>query len=220
MLPQKALGLGPTTFFASRERCRLPESLLLVDAMRRLGGAPCSVSIRAGGRFLLSSAGAPDGTRTEEDVVEVADYDPVRNTVLAIGLREPSLDVAIHWLAYRTDEAVGAVAFVWDTSRRRGVGYLEGRHPWGSFDEALALLTRAKASPGPAGLEGRGYLVRGRNVDGLVAALAEVARLNTERPAGMARSRCPTKRQARKPAVGRKPPASKKAERGPRKVKV
>jgi hypothetical protein len=152
-------------------------------------------------------------------VVEIADYDPVRNTVLAIGRKEPSPDVAIHWLAYRTDETVGAVAFVWDFARREGVGYAEGKHPWGSFDEAMALLRLAKSSPGPAGLQGRGYLVRGRNVDGLVAALAELAGLNAEEPVRKARGRGPKRKAAVKPARKQKPPARRKAARGQRKVK-
>ncbi|MBM4249551.1 MAG: hypothetical protein FJ149_09000 [Euryarchaeota archaeon] len=181
---RKALGLGPTTFFASRERCRLPEALLLADAMRRLAAVPCSLSLRAGGRFIISSAESTGGARTEEDVVEVADYDPARNTVLAIGLKEPSPDVAIHWLAYRTDETAGAAAFVWDAAVRKGVTYSAGKHPWGSFDEAMALLSTARGSSGPAGLEGRGYLVRGRGVDGLLGTLAGLARLKTRKTGG------------------------------------
>ena len=155
MLLQRAPGLGTTTFFASRERCRLPESLYLVDAMCRLRGVPCSVSLRAGGRFIISSSEAAAGNRSEDDVVEIADYDPARHSVLAIGSKEPSPDVAIHWLAYRTDETVAAVAFVWVFDRKKGVEYFDGKHPWGSFPEAMALLTLAKKCAGLAGIEGR-----------------------------------------------------------------
>jgi hypothetical protein len=220
MIPQRALGLGPTTFYASRERCRLPESLLLVDAMRRLAGTAGSVSLRAGGRFLLSSAEAAAGNRTEDDVVEIADYDPVRHTVLAIGVKEPSADVAVHWLAYRTDASVGAAAFVRDFPRRKGVSYVEGRHPWGSFDEAMAILSLAKASAGPAGIEGRGYLVRGRSVDELVAALNGLALLNKEEPPRKSPRNGRPRRPARKsaPGRGRRAP-KKKTARHPRKVR-
>jgi len=197
MLPQRALGLGPTTFFASRERCRLPESLLLVEAMRRLHGVPCSVSLRAGGRFLISSTEAAAGNRTEEDVVEIADYDPVRHSVLAIGVKEPSPDVPIHWLAYRTDETVTAAAFVWVFDRVKGVAYVEGKHPWGSFPEAMALLTLAKSSGGPAGLEGRGYLVRGRTVEELAGGVAKILKLNEKKEPGAGRKG--TKVQRKRP---------------------
>lgn len=176
--------MGPETFFVSRERCRLPSSLLLVEAMRRLKGVPCSVSLRAGGRFIISSSQSAGGTLSEDDVVEIADYDPVRHSVLAIGLREPSPDTALHWLAYRTDELAAAAAFVWDFPLRKGVTYVAGRHPWGSFPEAMAIVAAAKRSAGPAGLEGRGYLVKGRSVDELVAAVAGIVKLNSREPQG------------------------------------
>lgn len=195
MLPQRALGLGPTTFYACRERCRLPESLLLVDAMRRLRGVPCSVSLRAAGRFLICSTEAAAGHHTGDDVIEIADYDPVRHSVLAIGVKEPSPDVPIHWLAYRTDETVAAAAFVWVFDRMKGVAYVEGKHPWGSFPEAMALLTLAKSSGGPAGLEGRGYLVRGRTVEELVASAAKIMKLNEKKGQGAGRRGTKTKRK-------------------------
>ena len=216
MIPQRSLGLGPTTFFASRERCRLPESLLLVDAIRRLRGVPCSVSLRAGGRFILSSADSAAGSRTEEDVVEIADYDPVRHTVLAIGVKEPSPDVAVHWLAYRTDLTVAAAAFVWDLPRRKGVAYVGGKHPWGSFDEALALLTLARKTSGPAGLEGRGYLVRGRTVEELVAGISRVLEANAERPAKKPRGR---RNRGERPGRRKAPSARKKPAQGPGRMK-
>ncbi len=181
MIPGRALGMGPTTFFASRERCRLPESLLLVDAMRRLAGVPCSVSLRAGGRFIISSSESQAGAFSEEDVVEIADYDPVRHSVLAIGLKEPSPDTPIHWLAYRTDMAVAAAAFVWDFTPKKGVAPVVGKHPWGSFQEAMGLITAAKHAGGPSGIEGRGYLVRGRSVEELLAAVRDIVKLNEKK---------------------------------------
>jgi hypothetical protein len=181
MIPGRALGLGPTTFFVSRERSRLPESLLLVDAMRRLAIVPCSVSLRAGGRFIISSSESRAGSLTEEDVVEIADYDPVRHSVLAIGLKEPSPDTPIHWLAYRTDETASATAFVWDFTPKKGVAPVAERHPWGSFQEAMALVSAAKRAGGPAGIEGRGYLVRGVSVEQLIAAVRDIVKLNEKK---------------------------------------
>jgi hypothetical protein len=196
MIPGRALGLGPTTFFVNRERCRLPESLLLMDAMRLLGGVPCSVSLRAGGRFIISSSESRAGAFSEEDVVEIADYDPVRHSVLAIGLKEPSPDTPIHWLAYRTDDTVSAAAFVWDFTPRKAVAPVAEKHPWGSFQEAMALITVARQAGGPAGIEGRGYLVRGTSVEQLIAAVRDIVNLNEKK-----RTRDP-RRKARSQGAG------------------
>ena len=152
------IGLG--TFFVGHERCRLPEALRLSALMGRLEGFPGSLSIRAARGFVISSQQSGRGAFTEDDVVEVEDYDPVRHTCLVIGLREPSADTPLHWLAYRTDELTRAVCFVWDIHKRDGVVYPAVRHPAGSFDEALEVVALAKKSGAPAGVEGRGYLLR------------------------------------------------------------
>jgi hypothetical protein len=155
-----APGIGMSTFFVGRERCRLPEGLELAGLARRLNALQGSVSLRTARGFLISSAEGRRGPPSEEDVVEVRDYDPVRHSCLAIGLREPGLDTPIHWMAYRTDELARAAAFVWDAGGRDGVEYVTKRHPPGSFQEALEIVGLAGRSGRPAGAVGRGYLVR------------------------------------------------------------
>jgi hypothetical protein len=159
--------VGFSTFFVSRERVRLPEALLLVDAMKMLGGTVCSLSLRCAGRFAIGAQAAASRF-SEDDVVEIADYDPVRHSVLAIGLKEPSLDTPLHWLSYRTDPASGAAAFVKFEGKKEGVGK---RHPFGTFDEAMEVVKLAKEKGAPAGVEGRGYLLRARTLEELVKVL-------------------------------------------------
>lgn len=164
--------LGLSTFFVSRERCRLPEGLALAGILQRLEDLGGSVSLRAVRGFCITSQDRRSGTVSEDDIVEVEDYDPVRHSCLAIGKKEPSGDTPIHWMAYRTDELTRAAAFVWGTGRRPGVGYTRERHPAGSFQEALEIVALAKRTSAPAGAEGRGFLVRGGSADELVARLA------------------------------------------------
>lgn len=165
--------LGLSTFFVGRERCRLPEGLQLVGLMRRFEGVPCSVSLRMARGFVVSSQESSAGNASEDDVVDVEDYDPVRHTCLAIGLKEPSGDTPIHWLAYRTDELTRAAAFLWDPRKRKWVGYITRRHPSGSFQEALEIVGLAKRSGAIAGAEGRGYLIRAKSAEELVTLIGK-----------------------------------------------
>jgi hypothetical protein len=159
MMAPMAPGIGMSTFFVGRERCRLPEGLALAALARRMGDIPGSVSLRTAQGFVISSTGDRDGSPSEEKVVEVREYDPVRHSCLVIGLREPGMDTPVHWMAYRTDEMARAAAFVWETGRREGVEYVSKRHPPGSFQEALEIAALARRSGRPAGVEGRGRLV-------------------------------------------------------------
>jgi len=153
-------GIGMSTFFVGRERCRLPEGLALAALARRMGGIPGSVSLRTAQGFVISSIGDRNGSPSEETVVEVREYDPVRHSCLAIGLMEPGVDTPVHWMAYRTDEMASAAAFVRDSGRREGVEYVTIRHPPGSFPEAMEIAALARRSGRPAGMEGRGCLVK------------------------------------------------------------
>jgi hypothetical protein len=152
--------IGMSTFFVGRERCRLPEGLVLADIVRRQNDIPASVSLRTAQGFVIASTGDRHGPPSEETVVEVREYDPVRHSCLAIGLTEPGIDTPVHWMAYRTDELARAAAFVRDAGRREGVEYVTKRHPPGSFQEALEIAALARRSGRPAGVEGRGFLVK------------------------------------------------------------
>ncbi len=164
-----------TTFFAGRERCRLPEGLLLIETVRRAGALHGSFSIRAGHRFVISPARSTWSTPAADEVVEVADYDPVRHTALVIGLTEPSPDAPIHWLVYRTDERAGAAAFIWEDRSGGRVPWTMERHPAGSYQEAMSVVRLAKESNGAAGVKGRGFLVTARSAEELLARIGAIA---------------------------------------------
>jgi len=160
MMVQGMPGMGMSIFFVGRERCRLPEGLALAALARRLGEVPASVSLRTAQGFVVASTGDRDISHSEEKVVEVREYDPVRHSCLAIGLIEPGIDTPVHWMAYRTDERARAAAFVRDSGGREGVGYITCRHPRGSFQEALEIAALAKRTGGPAGAQGNGFLLK------------------------------------------------------------
>jgi len=166
--------IGMSTFYISRERCRLPEGLRLVGLLRSMEGRPGSVSLRSARGFVISTDEGCAGPASEDDVVEVADYDPVRHSCLAIGTNAPSGDTPIHWMAYRVDELTRAAAFVWNAKRMNGVEYVTQNHPGGSFQEALEISGLAKRSGRPAGAEGRGFLLRARSAEGLMGLLRQL----------------------------------------------
>jgi len=171
MMAPSAPAIGMATFFVGRERCRLPEGLVLAALARRIGDIPASLSFRTAQGFAICPAGHRPGPPSEETVVEVRDYDPVRHSCLAIGLVEPGIDTPIHWMAYRTDETARAAAFVREAGRIEGVEYASARHPPGSFQEAVEIAAVAKRTGRPAGAQGKGLLVKASSAGELERAL-------------------------------------------------
>jgi hypothetical protein len=62
-----------------------------------------SISLRTGTGFLINSEDPGFGKINKDDIIEIMDYDPVRNNLIAIGNgdKPPVLDTTIHWFIYR-----------------------------------------------------------------------------------------------------------------------
>jgi len=120
------------TFFLGRDKIKNPFIERMISAGREIGNIEDkgTISMRFGNRIIITARNATLSMLTEDDFVEVADYDAVRNIALVIGMNEPSPAAAIHWLIYRRDD-INAIASVFEDA------------PMPDFDiamEALKLL--------------------------------------------------------------------------------
>ena len=115
---------GFQTFFVSRQEVASPitgELLRLRLFLRREYSimSPIVVSIGFGSRVIINSVWS------EEEFVEIVDYDPVKNIVLAIGRSEPHEETPLHWMIHRAREDVHVIAHILDSeiakSLKRGV---------------------------------------------------------------------------------------------------
>jgi hypothetical protein len=73
-----------------------------------------ALGIRYGKNFLLTPGDKRIMGLTREDLVEVADYDPVRNSLLYIGKQAPGRFSPFLWFVFRTFPDVNAVVIVPD----------------------------------------------------------------------------------------------------------
>lgn len=61
-----------------------------------------SLSIRTEKKFGISVGSRVIPPLNPKDFIEIVDYDPVRNSALAIGKEEPNEELPLHWFIYRT----------------------------------------------------------------------------------------------------------------------
>lgn len=103
------------TLFLSREEVRNP----LVDEIKRAGrivkekglveGTYGNISARYGKRIVITAANSDLGNLSNDDIVEVVDYNPATDTAMVIGLKEPSKETPMHWLIYRREGINAAI---------------------------------------------------------------------------------------------------------------
>jgi hypothetical protein len=60
-----------------------------------------SISLRTGTGFIINTDNIGTSEDTPDELVEVIDYDPVRNNMMVIGNEPPVLDAIVHWFIYR-----------------------------------------------------------------------------------------------------------------------
>lgn len=90
-------------FFASFEEIKNPlvEELKKICYKKEKG---FSISVRYGKRVLINAKGIDFENLKNEDFVEIVDYNPVNDTAIVIGIKEPCEDAPIHCLIYSKEE--------------------------------------------------------------------------------------------------------------------
>ncbi|MEM0493117.1 MAG: class II aldolase/adducin family protein [Candidatus Thermoplasmatota archaeon] len=83
-----------------------------LDEKKLLDEGLGSISIDSGNRILINGEGINLTRLTKEGVLEIIDYDPIKNIILAIGKIEPCIQTPIHWMIQRARHDVHAVVIL------------------------------------------------------------------------------------------------------------
>jgi hypothetical protein len=158
-MKEKALShLRFQTFFASKETCnsQLADEIIgftqyLDDKKIINEESSGSISIGTSSRILINGEGVNLTRLTKEGIVEVVDYDPVKNIILAVGRIEPCTQTPVHWMIHRARCDVHAAAMI---RSEKLMGYFENKdvpvtqreYPPGSFELVKEVLKTLKTS--------------------------------------------------------------------------
>lgn len=99
-LPSPALQV----LFVSKETSNSPlfgEIVRIGRTLESLGvpkNVPGSVSYDYGRRLVITAKNIDVKQMSQADIVEIADYDPLKNIMLVIGTKEPCQEAPVHWI--------------------------------------------------------------------------------------------------------------------------
>ena len=155
------------TLFLSREEVRNP----LVDEIKRAGkivkekglveGTYGNISVRYGKRIVITAANSDLGKLSNDDIVEVVDYNPATDVAMVIGLKEPSTETPMHWLIYRRDD-INAIIHVHATFEEAPTSEKYAKE--GTLELAMEAIKALKNSK-IANLMGHGSIAVGINME-------------------------------------------------------
>jgi ribulose-5-phosphate 4-epimerase/fuculose-1-phosphate aldolase len=147
------LPTGFSSFFMSSRPSTSKFAREIIDCNRSLGdainyGIVRSISTKYGHRFMITCAGSSGAELSADNVVEVADYDPIRNTMMLLGTNEPNLDAPLHWLIYKGLPNINGVARIYDESMMQNSELLKTKRNIKhiNFETSLEVLEMLKKS--------------------------------------------------------------------------
>lgn len=92
------------TLFISREQSHCPlllEIIKLGRILENLGTTnkePAIISVDYGKRLLINAKNIDVKKMTQQDIVEIVDYDPLKNIMMVIGPKDPDIKTPVHWI--------------------------------------------------------------------------------------------------------------------------
>jgi hypothetical protein len=136
--------------FVSRETCNCPLIAEMIHLGRKLTdlGFPETdvgiVSLDYGKRLLINGKNMDIKKMNQQDVVEIVDYDPLKNIIMVIGTKDPCLQTPAHWIIQKARQDINALLQINSTTlveRLRGtIPSTEKETTAGSLDQAKEIL--------------------------------------------------------------------------------
>lgn len=68
-----------------------------------------TISIRYAKRILINTRGSNITKLQKEDFLEIVDYNPIKNIILAIGPKEAKVETPLHWIIHYAKNEVNAI---------------------------------------------------------------------------------------------------------------
>lgn len=103
------------TFFISRETSNCPltsEIIKLGQNLNHIGLTDKEtgiVSLKYGKRLLINAKNIDVKTMKQHDVVEIVDYDAVKNILMVIGTKDPCAEAPVHWIIQKARHDINAL---------------------------------------------------------------------------------------------------------------
>lgn len=139
------------TFYLSKEESNSPFIHEIIEVGKKLKKpvfskitAEVTISMRNGKRLLINAKNSDMRDIKQEDFIEIVDYDPLKNFILAMGPKDPRTETPIHWIIHNAREDVNATIQInSDKIAEKLAGKLpstEKDYPSNSLDQIKEIL--------------------------------------------------------------------------------
>jgi hypothetical protein len=150
MIRENIMTIPFQTFFVSKEisNCPLTTDIIKfgkkLDEFGILKDGECNISLAFGKRILINAKKVDIENLKQQDIIEIVDYDPIKNVILIIGKKSPGIETPVHWIIQKARHDVNAILQI--TSKNlydhliNDFPTTEEKAPKGSIEQAKQIL--------------------------------------------------------------------------------
>lgn len=143
--------IGFQTFYVSREKSNclfIPEIIKFSKNLKKLGiideKSSLVLSHKYGKRVLINSGVKDFSDIKHDELIEIVDYDPLKNNLIVLGPSEPRLETSVHWMIHHARNEINVVIQFNDKSIVEKIGdkitTTEHVFPVGSIEQIKEIL--------------------------------------------------------------------------------
>jgi ribulose-5-phosphate 4-epimerase/fuculose-1-phosphate aldolase len=159
------------TFYVSKEETNCPLAIEIIKLGNKLKQSgilkkedDAVFSIGFGKRIIINSMIEDFSKIKREELLEVVDFDPIKNNLLLIGFAKPRVETFLHWMIHHARDDVSFIVQIkkTDFNKIKDVDVTD-KYPVGSIDNTKDVLKALRNSKKVV-IKNNGLLFVGRNI--------------------------------------------------------
>lgn len=145
------------TFYVSKEETNSPILIEIIKIGKKLKDSgllkedtSATISLGYGKRVLINSDVEDFSKIKKEEIIEVVDYDPIKNNLLIIGPVEPKLETPVHWMIHHARSEINAAVEIHDSvfaeKLNKKIPVVDDKHQISSIEHIKEVLRSLRDS--------------------------------------------------------------------------
>jgi len=139
------------TFYVSKEETNSPLLIEIIKIGKKLKESgllkedtSATISLGYGKRILINSEVEDFSKIKKEEIIEIVDYDPIKNNLLIIGPAEPKVETPVHWMIQHAREEITATIEIHDSGfaekLNKTMPIVDDKYPISSVEHIKEIL--------------------------------------------------------------------------------
>jgi ribulose-5-phosphate 4-epimerase/fuculose-1-phosphate aldolase len=171
-------------FYVSKEETNCPLIIEIIKMSKKLKetgilkkDSDAVFSLGFGKRMIINGSVKDFSKIKREELLEVVDFDPIKNILLLIGSADPRVETSLHWMIHHARDDVNFVAQIKKTDiidkvKDENINVTD-KYPVGSLDNTKEVLKALRTSKKVA-IKNNSLLFVGKNTDDIEKQIQEI----------------------------------------------